>query len=365
MRVLFLQQQPCVRALKIASGLRGALPDLELGFAYQGRTLGDYYGSGDELFARWWDLGDDPAASLPGVLDEFGPALVHSHNLPDSLTVLAQELAGESVPIVHDVHDLQSLRRTPYENGFPEPRDPIALERQAIEGSDAVVAVSDELLGEMERRYRVPEARAVFANYALREQLPRLLPLRERRAAWPPRIVYQGTLSMNGGHYDLREIFLALVDQGVTLDAYPSRDVPAYRDLARIAPGLSVHETLPSRELLRLLPEYDFGWAGFNDALNRPHIDTALPNKLFEYLACGLPVLTLGHRALRRFLRERGLGIALGSPADLALELGRRDLEKLRARVASARTSMTVEANIGAIVELYDDLVPTPVAARA
>ncbi len=365
MRVLFLQQQPCVRALKIATGLRSALPGLELGFAYQGRTLGEYYGGGDDLFARWWDLGDDPRAALPAVLEEFDPELVHSHNLPDSLTVLAQELVGGRVPIVHDVHDLQSLRRTPYENGFPEPGDPAALERRAIEGSDAVVAVSDELLAEMAARHRLPAAHAVFANYALRDDLPRLLSLRERRISDPPRLVYEGTLSTNGGHYDLREIFVALVEQGVTLDVYPSRDVPAYAELARFAPGLTYHEHLPAQELLRRLPDYDFGWAGFNDGLNRAHIDTALPNKLFEYLACGLPVLTLGHRALRRFLRERGLGVALGSPADLGAELARRDLEKLRARVAAARPTMTVEANIGAIVALYDELVASPVAARA
>jgi glycosyltransferase involved in cell wall biosynthesis len=365
MRVLFLQQQPCVRALKIATGLRGALPDLELGFAYQGKTLGEYYGSGDDLFARWWDLRDDPAAELPEVLDEFGPDLVHSHNLPDSLTVLAQELAGGRVPIVHDVHDLQSLRRTPYENGFPEPGDPLELERRAIEESDAVVAVSDELLEEMAGRYRLPEARAVFANYALRDDLPPLLAPRRRPSGEPPRLVYEGTLSTNGGHYDLREIFLALVAQGVTLDVYPSRDVPAYADLARRAAGLTYHERLPAPELLRRLPEYDFGWAGFNDRLNRPHIDTALPNKLFEYLACGLPVLTLGHRALERFLRERGLGIALGSPADLRAELARHDLGRLRERVAAARPTMTVEANIGTIVALYDELVASPVAAQA
>ena len=43
MRVLFLQQQPCVRALKYAVGLEG---EVELGFAYRGRTLSDLYGAG-------------------------------------------------------------------------------------------------------------------------------------------------------------------------------------------------------------------------------------------------------------------------------------------------------------------------------
>jgi hypothetical protein len=45
-------------------------------------------------------------------------------NLPDRLTVVALEAMGGAVPVVRDVHDLQSLCRTPYEDGFAEPADP-------------------------------------------------------------------------------------------------------------------------------------------------------------------------------------------------------------------------------------------------
>jgi hypothetical protein len=60
MRILFLQQQPCMRALKYAAALRSSFPKIRLGFAYQGQTLSGWYGSGDELFERWWDLGAEP-----------------------------------------------------------------------------------------------------------------------------------------------------------------------------------------------------------------------------------------------------------------------------------------------------------------
>jgi len=356
-RVLFLQQQPCVRAMKLAVGLRHALPGLELGFAYQGKTLTEWYGSGDELFDRWWDLEDDARAALPAILDEYAPDLIHSHNLPDTLTVLANELVSGEIPVVHDVHDLQSLRSTPYENGFAQPADSRMLERRAIEESAAVVTVSDELVAELARRYRLPEHTLVFPNYALRRDVPRLLAFTEHRDGNPPKLVYQGTLSTNGGHYDLREIFRAVVAEGVSLDVYPSRPAPEYRELAERVRGLTVHDTVDPSTLLGLLSKYDYGWAGFNEAMNKPHIDTALPNKLFEYLAAGLPVLTLNHRALKRFLRERGLGIALDSPADLAGELSRRDIDKLRRRVSAARYEFTVEANAGGPAALYRSLL--------
>src|SRR5437763_17177281 len=79
MRVLFLQQQPCIRTLKEAAGLRSVLDGLVLGFAYRGQSLDGWYGTGNELFDRWWRLGAHVTADLREVLAEFEPDLVHSH----------------------------------------------------------------------------------------------------------------------------------------------------------------------------------------------------------------------------------------------------------------------------------------------
>jgi glycosyltransferase involved in cell wall biosynthesis len=351
MRVLFLQQQPCVRALKYAVGLAERAPEVTLGFAYRGRTLSELYGAGDEQFERWFPLGADPAAALPEVVEEFAPDVIHSHNLPDALTVLALDAVDGRIPVIHDVHDMQSLRRTPYEDGFPEPADPLALERRAAEESAALVAVSPELVEALAARYRLPRHVVVYANYALARDLPTVPPARAEHDG-PPRIVYQGTLSTNGGHYDLRELFAAIAAQGLSLDVYPAREVPEYRAI----PGITVHRTLPAAELLQRLPAYDFGWAGFNSGLNGAHLDTALPNKLYEYLGCGLPVVTLEHRALRRMLREEGVGIAVGSVSDVAEALAGADVAGLRARVAAARERFTVEHEIERIAALYRDV---------
>jgi hypothetical protein len=357
MRVLFLQQQPCMRALKYAAALRAARPSIRLGFAHQGKTLSEWYGSGDELFERWWNLGSEPIEGLRSAVEEFRPDLIHSHNLPDSLTSIALELFAGRVPVVHDVHDLQSLRRTPYEHGFPEPEDPLALEQRAVEGCSALVAVSEELLAEIHARYEVTAPTLAFANYALRRDLPSELPPAGRRNGHPPRLVYQGTLSTNGGHYDLREIFRAIVGQGLSLDVYPSRTVPAYGELARDLPGWRMHATLPPSRLLAALAAYDFGWAGFNSTLNGAHLDTCLPNKLYEYVGCGLPVLTLGHRALLRVVADSGLGLSLTTLDDLVGQLSAVDVVELRRRIAAARFELTVEANIHRLTALYEAAV--------
>jgi glycosyltransferase involved in cell wall biosynthesis len=360
-RVLFLQPQPCIRALKYAVALRSARPDIRLGFAYQGRTLTGWYGSGDELFDGWWALpATSPAAALARAVDEFRPDLVHSHNPPDSLTVLALDVLDGRVPVIHDCHDLQSLRRTPYEDGFDDPEDPLALESAAIEGCAALVAVSREMLDAIEARHRVPARTLLFANYALERDLAPGSAVAGATPGDPPRVVYQGSVSANGSHYDLRDALVAIASSGLPVDVYPNRDAPAYRELETV-PGLRIMETLEPAELMRRLPAYDVGLAIFNTSLNAAHLDTALPNKAFEYLASGLPVAAGPHRALRRLVEEEGVGLVVERAGDLAEALAGTDLAALRERVSERRALFTVEGHIGALAGLYDEVALTGV----
>jgi glycosyltransferase involved in cell wall biosynthesis len=361
-RVLFLQRQPCIRALKYAVALRGARPEIALGFAYQGRTLSEWYGSGDDLFDGWWRLSaDDPADGLAAAIAEFRPTLVHSHNLPDSLTVLALEVTDGEIPVVHDSHDLQSLRRTPYEDGFDDPEDPDALEKAAVEGCAALVAVSGEMLEAISARHRPARRTLLFANYALARDITPLP--RGGVQGRTPRVVYQGSLSANGSHYDLREGLAALAASGLEVDVFPNRDAPEYRDLAARTPGVRLMPTLEPAALLRGLPAYDVGWAVFNPRLNAAHLDTALPNKAFEYLASGLAIAAGPHRALRRLVEDHGVGVVVEDLGDLPEVITEAPLPELRRRALEDRRRFTVEGHIGELVALYEEVAAAAVAA--
>ena len=354
MRVLFLQRQPCIRALKYAVGLRASLPDLTLGFAYQGRTLTEWYGTGDEIFDEWWQISHPVAvAELRDLVAEFRPEVIHSHNLPDGLTVAALALGPGRPAVVHDAHDMQSLRQTPYEDGFADEGDPLVEERAAVEGADGLLAVSTEMVNEMAARYRLPRLRAQFPNLVLARDLPDPAPLPDRPRRGPLRIVYEGTLSTNGSHYDLRDLFCSAAGQGLQIDVIPNRDVPEYVELAQCTPGLSVLAKRSPQEVMATLPEYDFGWAMFNATLNGRHLDTCLPNKAYEYLGAGLPIIAGDHTALRRLIETTGVGVVVAAVEGLREQVEAADLAELRRHVAAVADTITVEGEIGRVIELY------------
>jgi glycosyltransferase involved in cell wall biosynthesis len=50
------------------------------------------------------------------------------------------------------------------------------------------------------------------------------------------------------------------------------------------------------------------------------HVDTTIPNKLFDYMGCGIPVVASNARPMARVLRDTGAGLTFenGNPESLA-----------------------------------------------
>ena len=81
-RILFLEPQPCIRALKLAYGLKWLLgKEISLVFGYQSKTLTEFYGHGDEFFDEFVLLSkDNPEKSISESLKRYNPDIIHSHS---------------------------------------------------------------------------------------------------------------------------------------------------------------------------------------------------------------------------------------------------------------------------------------------
>jgi len=362
MRLLFLQPQPCIRALKLAKGLKGALgEDVSLVFGYLDRTLTELYGYGDEFFDEFVKLSrEDPEKGISELVERYKPDIIHSHNAPDFLTVSAIN-AVDNIPIIHDTHDALTMRKMGYYAGDNEDRiqEYAKEEKIANEVSNGRLYVTEGVGDYIRKRYTVDsESELVFRNYVSEEMMPWGLTGKLSDRDGEIHIVYAGTITsqIEGHHYDLRGIFREIAEQGFHIHIYAAREDEAYSLLAEEEDLIHYHGHF-DRKVLMLdeLKKYDFGWAGFNDVMNKEHLDVCLPNKAIEYIACGLPVLTLPHKTLSEFVEEHKVGLVINNFSELKEQLF--ESNELKETVIKKRYEFTIENNINQLIQFYTNQI--------
>jgi glycosyltransferase involved in cell wall biosynthesis len=368
LRVLFLEPQPCIRALKYAIGLRHYLEKkVTISFGHMGHPLNELYGFGEEYFDRIVKI--DPERideSMNRFINKQKPHIIHSHNAPDTLTLRAIDSAG-GVPIIHDVHEVLSV----HSSGFfkDDNREKLARyrkeERRACEDSDGRIYATEGIKEYVQQNYSVEsQSSLVFYNYAAKSIMPYCFKEKLSARDNNVHIVYVGCLTsmVNGSHYDLREIFMRIADHGFHIHFYPTRDEitesnETYRTMAENSQFMHYHDPLGYERLLYEMTQYDFGWAGFNGAKNGGHLDIAIQNKIFDYMSSGLPVISFPFKAMRHFIEENGLGLIIIDVDELAEALKNTDICKLRENVMKARQDLTVESNIPELVDFYNRII--------
>ena len=347
--------------MKLAKGLKGALgEEASIVFGYLDKTLTDLYGYGDELFDGFIRLSrGNLERSISELAERYEPHIIHSHNAPDFLTVSAIN-AIDDTPVVHDTHDPLTMRKTGYNADDDEERilEYAEEEKIANEQSDGRIYVSEGIRDYMQKRYNVdPAFDLVFHSYVSEDMVPRRFERKLSDEDGETHIVYAGTISsrIEGHHYDLREIFKEIAEGGFHIHIFAVREDDAYRRLAEGDKLIHYHGYLDQRAVLQELTKYDYGWAGFNEAMNKKHVDVTLPNKAFEYIACGLPILTLPHKTLSEFVEEHQVGIVIDDFDDITERLV--EARALRENVLKKRFEFTIENNISCLIEFYTKLI--------
>jgi glycosyltransferase involved in cell wall biosynthesis len=367
-RLLFLQPQPCIRTLKYAKALKDVLGSkISISLAHTGQELGALYGYGEEYFDNVAiRKGESHASFVSKAIEETSPDIIHSHNAPDYLTITAKKVS-RGIPVVHDTHEVLSL----HHSGFFSSDNEESLSRYAIEekaaneGSDARVYASHGIRGYIQRRYQVDtDNDLVFRNYVSRSYLPRFPGKKLSENDGEIHIVYVGCITslLRESHYYLLEIFKEVARHKLHIHIHPTsnlitRSSRAHEALAAKSEFIHYHKHMDRRRLLRQLTRYDYGWAGLNGARNREHLEIALPNKVIEYVACGLPILAFPHEATKYFIERNDVGIVGENVDDIARQLREVDPSEFRSNLRKCRQRVIIEEKIGQLIDFYRQLV--------
>ncbi len=285
------------------------------------------------------------------------PALVHCSDHNTMWVGLAAKLLAHS-RIVYDAHELW-----PDRNGRWEWR-PWLLATEAVftHLADEVIVASPGFVAPMTRRYRIPAPRVV-RNVPSPAPGPREpAPSPTADAATGPLVVYVGTLLAERGLEQAIDavalvpgVRLALIGHGGGASAAGALTDRARR--AGIGDRFEIRGPIHPDRVVEALRGASVGLSLFQRTC-LSH-ERTLPNKLFEYLAAGVPVLTSDVELSADFVRRHRVGevVPAADPAAIArglsalLEPGR--LEALRPRIERAAREHSWERERAALLEAY------------
>lgn len=254
------------------------------------------------------------ATFVRGVLAER-PEVIHAHDA----AMLLPGLIGRrltNAKLVYDSHELAT--GVPYRDGrwaaFVRVIEGAGLPRCA-----AVITVSHGIAKRLQELYGLAETPAVIRNVPDVPETPPTPDGRLRMALGigdAPLVLHQGSAAANRGVDILIRAVAEVPGVHLVLLGPADSEWPALREVARAAgvvDRVHVLPPVPVDELLAWTADADVGVSLLQDTCENHRL--ALPNKVFEYVAAGVPVVVSDLPELRRLVTDHDLGWTV-DPAD-------------------------------------------------
>lgn len=337
LNILFLQNTPCIRNYKMATALRSRGHRVSLGYTIN-RLSQRYPGLSDDTYdenihiasyRQLWDISKNYD-------------LIHSHNEPDDLTVAA--LAGDC-PVIHDTHDLISLRANG-DSGL------VYFEGIANRGADGRIATTPFQEREINEMYGPGNPSLVFYNYASQADLPKRFHSKLSARDGEIHFVYEGGLS-ESAHRDFREIFVEMAVRGVHVHIYPASWSEKLAAFFGRHKRIHYYKPVSPKVLMEEMTRYDIGIIPWNlEKGNKRFLDSTIANKLFEYLAAGLPVATSRLQSYEDFFARTPVGVTFDSVQEL-VEVKVSRLMEMASNIDFSKHVYTFENEIQRVEEFY------------
>ncbi|MDO5735589.1 MAG: glycosyltransferase [Propionibacteriaceae bacterium] len=310
----------------------------------------------------------DIANTLTDLLVDLRPDVLHAHHpqvllaARDALRILREQ--GHAVKFYYDARE--NFAGIPdMEQGLRAAHEAlIACEAAMIGEADAVSTVSEPIADVLRENYALAARPSVFLN------MPPLTPLagpttvREAAGLGPdvPVVLYSGTMSWARGIETIvrgiahmpPEAHLVIVSVPL-----PHPMIPKLEALAAehgLADRLHFVGPVSQDQLLHYLSGADVAVHPLPGG--SPNHDAAMPNKLFEYLHAGLPLVVSDAKLMAAFVSDNGVGRVFTSedPVSFGEQVGATLADLPSERVHEVAATYSWQGQEGAIISLYNSL---------
>lgn len=294
---------------------------------------------------------------------QYSPQVFVANDLP-MLPVAAQLAQGCGARLVYDSHELYSEQ----EFSSREKRRWAEIEAKYIGICDVVIAVNRSVATELEQRYRINDVKVIY-NAERTRQMPVAASCRLHEAfglsADKKIVLMQGGLSAGRNLEVLVDAMRYVQNQSVVLvvlgDGLLLGSLKKIAQQEGLMGRVYFHPAVPQNDLLGLTAAADAGVIPYQaTCLNNRY---CTPNKLFEFIAAGLPILATDLPEIRRMVHEGEIGLVgdTSSPRKLAALLDDFFSDEQRfatwqARVLVARQWICWEQEEKKLVEIYEAL---------
>lgn len=314
------------------------------------------------------------------VVDALQADVLHAHDM--HVVAIASHArararaAGREVRWVYDAHEYvpglsqYGGRTARVVQGWAD------LEGEFIRDADMVITVSPAIAEALQEKYQLAELPAVVLNIPTVDAtgVEPVRTLREVCGLSPdvPLLTYVGGMTRARGVHTAIEAMDQLTEAHLALVCVPHNDTWFVRQLRQqvAAAGLGdrVHFVNPVEpgQVVHFLSGVD---VALIPALSYPSHEMSLPNKLFEYLHAGVPVVSTELDSIRAFLLENGVGLTHPAEDPSALVAAVRAVLADHARYAAAAADPELLARYswsnqaGLLRAAYDELLGTHLAA--
>lgn len=276
---------------------------------------------------------------LKDVIIQINPNIITSHQEPNfifSITSEALKALKLNIPNIFEVHDMTSYRRPEL---TPSNDYDVSAEKYAFENADGIVVIAPEVYDYARSKYNIKVPFVTIRGFTSIDMYPKLylhkLPGKH--------IVYEGGLAcrdLSLGDTWLYRYYLPqfrlLTQQGFHVHAYPGDTTHdkcwEYIEEEKLNPFFHLHPQTTFLKLIEEMTQYHYGLASFNfdNTAKRTYdfLHNTTPNKVWEYLAAGLPSIVNNFNACARLVEKYRIGFECKDLSNLmeCIELNKNKL---------------------------------------